>query len=272
MSWFAMPEWPGNRVAAVEAGSAGRPEEIELTLQPSAPEGEEQPEAMKVPTTVWLPPSYDGSEERYPVVYLLNGEAREVGNWQSALDSAVGHTVEPLIVVFLEIPRAPGLRGALAGQVVPQIDEAFRTRTDRESRAIVGMGFPAFTAMLTGFSSPDTFGALGIQSLFFLEGGMKQGIQGALGDKTPEGTPMRIYFEWGRWDLRSPHEGFDFRDSSQWAWDFLTDKGYAPIGGEVWDSTDHSSWSNRTGVMLHALFPLEGAESDLELWQATVAP
>jgi len=28
--------------------------------------------------------------------------------------------------------------------------------------------------------------------------------------------------EWGRWDLHSPHEGFDFRDSSQWAFDLLT--------------------------------------------------
>ena len=93
MSWFAMPDWPGNSVAAVEAASSGRLEEIELTLQPSAPEGEEPPEAIQVPTTVWLPPGYDAGEERFPVVYVLNGEAREAGNWQAALDSAC--TSEP---------------------------------------------------------------------------------------------------------------------------------------------------------------------------------
>ena len=69
----------------------------------------------------------------------------------------------------------------------------------------------------------------------------------------------------------SPHEGVDFRQSAKWAWDLLESKGYEPVGGEVWDSTDHSSWSQRTGVMLQALFPKEGAPSQLEAWQ-TGAP
>ncbi len=271
LSWVAMPEWPGNSVAAAAPESVGRLHEVELTLQPSANEGEETPEAIQAPTQVWLPPGYDAGDDRYPVVYVINGEAREVGNWQATLDSSVGRTVEPLIVVFLELPRAPGLQGALAGQVVPQIDEVLRTRPERDARGIVGMGFPAFNTLLTGFGSPDTFGALGMQSFFFLEGGMRQGILGAVGEKTAAETPMRIYLEWGRWDLRSPHEGYDFRDASKWVFELLTDKGYAPIGGEVWDSTDHSSWSNRTGVMLNALFPVEGAKSDLEIWQ-TGAP
>ncbi len=39
------------------------------------------------------------------------------------------------------------------------------------------------------------------------------------------------------------------------------------MGGEVWDSTDWASWRNRTGLMLEALFPMEGVEPNLAAWQ-----
>ncbi len=271
MSWFAMPEWPGLTASSEEPESRGRLETLELMVQPSAAEGEDAPEPVPVPATVWLPPGYDSGDERYPVVYVANPEAVEAGGWPAALDRSIGRTVEPLIVVFPEMPQQPGLRGALSGQIVPQIDERFRTRADRESRALVGMAFPGYGAALTAFSASDTFGALGVQSLWILEGGMKEGFKGVIGQKEPGTTPMRIYLEWGRWDMISPHEGVDFRQSSRWAWDYFVERGYQPTGGEVWDSHDYSSWSNRTGVMLQALFPMKGAESELGDWQ-TGAP
>lgn len=267
MSWFAMPEWPGLSAEKNEPQAKGRVETVELTVQPSAPEGEEAPDAIPFPAHVWLPPGYEDGDTSYPVIYVINAEARDEGDWPATLDRVVGDSVEPLIVVFPDLPRAPGLRGSLAGQVVPQVDERFRTRTDRESRAVVGMGFPGYTAALVGFHGSDTFGAIGIQSIFFLEGGMKEGIRGAVGEKDPESTPMRIYLEWGRWDLISPHEEMDFRSSSKWAWGFLKEKGYQPIGGEVWDSTDFASWRNRTGLLLQALFPKEDAQDGLSRWQ-----
>ena len=59
----------------------------------------------------------------------------------------------------------------------------------------------------------------------------------------------------------------NMRASSQAAWDLLIEKGWSPIGGEVWDSTDWASWRNRTDVLLEALFSLEGADSSLEDWR-----
>jgi outer membrane protein assembly factor BamB len=295
MSWFAMPGWPGH-AAAVGAGageaaeeSGGRIESIEIQLQPAPPEGAEEeeeeeaaaaaaapaPEPVTATVHVWLPPGYDDGEGAYPVVYVLNPEAREEGGWLAALDRVVGSTVEPVIVVFPQMPRAPGLRGALAGQVVPAIDQRFRTRADRDSRALVGMGFRAYAATVTGFAVPDVFGALGLQSLFLTEGGMEEDLLEALGGQTAATTPMRIYFEWGRWDLVSPHEQMNFRASSRWAWDALLERGYAPVGGEVWDSTDFASWRNRTGLLLEALFPISGSTggepSALAAWR-TGAP
>ena len=96
-------------------------------------------------------------------------------------------------------------------------------------------------------------------------------IESVVGAKTQDELPLRVYLEWGRWDLISPHEEMNQRKFSRWGWDLLSDKGYEPIGGEVWDSTDFASWANRTDILLEALFPLEGAGTKLPLWQ-TGAP
>lgn len=258
MSWFAMPEWPGLTIEreAVTAGG-GRLEKIEITVQPEAGEDDEAPEPVEVPVGVWLPPGYDGSGRPYPVAYVLHPGALEQGDWVETLDRVVGQSVEPLVVVFPDFPRLPGLRGSLGDRVVPEIEQRYRIETDRGSRAVVGMGFPGFTAARIAFEHSDLFGALGLQSIFLTEGYMEDGLRETVGEQTAETTPLQIYMEWGRWDLVSPHEQMDFRYASRWTWDLFRELGYEPMGGEVWDSTDFASWSNRTDILLEALFPLE---------------
>ena len=92
-------------------------------------------------------------------------------------------------------------------------------------------------------------------------------VEESLGPADARTVPMRIYLEWGRWDLKSPHEeGMDFRKSSRWAWDLLRERGFNPMGGEVWDSTDFGSWRNRTDVLLESLFPLDEAADPFARW------
>jgi outer membrane protein assembly factor BamB len=275
MSWFAGPKWPGRAAvagngAAVAAG--GRMESFEIAVELPAPEeGGEAPEPVQVPVHVWLPPGYDESEASYPVVYAHNPFAREPGGWPATLDRVVGKSVEPLIAVFPEVPRMRGMRGVFVSEVVPAIDERYRTRVDRESRANVGQGWPGFAATALTFSNSDQFGVLAVQSFYALTEQMGA-AKGAVGEATAETVPMRIYLEWGRWDLNSPHEGFDMRESSREAWRFFSQRGWEPMGGEVWDSTDWGSWNNRTAVMLEQLFPLEEAESRLGDWLTGSAP
>ena len=266
MSWFAMPDWPGAQAETAGSTEVGRLETIEITIQPSAPEGTEAPEPVQVPAHVWLPPGYDEGSKRYPVVYVHSAEARQAGGWPQTLDRVVGNTVEPLIAVFPEWPRVRGLRGTFAAQFVPAIDERFRTRADRDGRANVGMGWQGMTAAMVSFASPDVFGAVGVQSMYLLTEQMKA-VESAVGEHTGASIPMRLYLEWGRWDLVSPHEDMNMRASSRWAWDLFRERGWEPMGGEVWDSTDFASWANRTDTLLEALFPAEGTESGLEAWQ-----
>ena len=274
MSWFAMPQWPGLRLARKEAASTdakkGKLETFDLEAQLPAGEDGEQPDPVTMSVPVWLPPGYAESTERYPVVYVHHYLAREIGAWPETLDRVVGKNTAPLIAVFLEFPpMSPRTEGQIfVEQIVPAIDERYRTLADRDHRANVGMGWPGFGATITTFFNSDTFGVLGVQSFFSLEETFGM-LVGAIGERDASEVPMKIYLDWGRWDLISPHEEMNMRASSREVWNFFKDKGWDPVGGEVWDSTDFGSWRNRTGTMLGALFPLEGAESTLAVWQTS---
>jgi hypothetical protein len=223
------------------------------------------PEAVAVPVHVWLPPGYEEGDERYPTVYVHHAGARTTGRWPETLDRVVGSTVEPLITVFLEAPRMRGFGELFVAQSVPEIDSRYRTRATRAARANVGMAWPGIGATEVTFQHLDTFGALGLQSLFLVEEEMEV-VEGAVGEASAESTPLRIYLEWGRWDLISPHEEMNMRQAGRWAWDLFESKGWKPMGGEVWDSTDFASWGNRTGLLLEALFPAADGPLDMGAW------
>lgn len=270
MSWLPMPEWPGLDVdKPAKAASGGRLEELRLSLERPA-EGEAEPETVEVPAWVWLPPGYDdpaASEERYPLVLVHTPTAREIGGWPATLDRVVGNTVRPLVVVFVEARRGVG---GVFDAFVDEIDARYRTRSERSERANVGMGFPAISATRLTFLHGDDFGVLGVQSLYALDSQLAF-VRGAIGETTAETLPLDVYFEWGRWDLDSPFENMDMRVSSREIWELLEERGWRPRGGEVWDSSDWPSWSHRTGVLLEALFPLDGEPSEYQRW-TTAAP
>jgi hypothetical protein len=263
MSWFAMPEWPGRSIEPLDRVGGSRLETLKVPFQPEAKEDGTLPEAVEVTFHVWLPPGYDESEERYPTVYLQHGRAIDSGQWPDTLDRVVGRTVAPLIAVFTEWPR---LRDYPMSHVVESIDRHFRTRADRASRANIGMSWWASDVISVTFEDPEAFGVMGIQSFFGLEETFTE-VKKNIGEMNSDTLDLKIYLEWGKWDLRSPHEEMNMREASRWLYDLLTSKGWEPMGGEVFDSTDFSSWSNRTGAMLQALFPLEGALDTLSVWQ-----
>jgi outer membrane protein assembly factor BamB len=254
VSWFAMPDWPGRM-----AGSAGAPEKggrverIDLTVTPPG----EDAEPIAVPTHVWLPPGYDDTDERYPVLFVHDNFAREIGQWVETLDRVVGRSVEPLVVVFVEPPRMRAYTRVFPEQLMPAIDARFRTRADRDHRANVGMGWGCHDAALITFQNPDRFGRLGLQSHYALEEYTTELLE-AMGSADAAAVPLRIYLEWGKWDLVSPHEEMNFRASAREVWGLFRERGWNPIGGEVWDSTDFASWRNRSDVVLESLFPIDG--------------
>ena len=123
---------------------------------------------------VYLPPSYDTSTKRYPVVYALHGwyndESQMVSLLQPTLDSMIRQrTIGELIVVF------PNARNTLYGSfylsstvigdyetyiakdLVELIDAQYRTLAARASRGVTGLSMGGWGTMHLAFKFPDVF-------------------------------------------------------------------------------------------------------------------
>ncbi len=252
-SWFAMPAWePPVYDGAETPAAVGRLETLKWEL--SKDEGGQRK------ATVYLPPGYDSSRERYPVAYFLDGtSALEEGETVAILDNLVGSTVEPLIAVFLLSeaqpdgpPGAPdGFVKAVAGDLVARVDAGYRTLPDRWHRAVVGMGVGSGTAFTLSFRHGETFGKVAaLGAGFFNLPRMSELV------KTADETPLELFLGWGTYDLRSPHEAWDMVEESRGLWSLLRERGYRPAGGETSDGAGWYAWKARTDDWLRALFPL----------------
>lgn len=258
VSWFAMPAWSApDFVDEADASHQGRIETFEW--ESAVKEGA----ARKA--EVYLPAGYDGSDARYPVVYFHEGNnALEAGAMKNALDNLIGSRVAPLIAVFVlppeENPRADlgqidSYMTMLVDELVPAIDDKYRTNASAGARAMFGVGNGAAGALYGAFKHPDRFGRVAAQSpIWFLRG--EKTIQEWV--SSADEQPVAVYLEWARYDLRSPHEAWDMRDNSREFQDLLRERGFRPMGGEVAQGFGWDCWRERTDDVLSALFPVKG--------------
>jgi enterochelin esterase-like enzyme len=153
--------------------------------------------------------------------------------------------VPPAIIVFTN-----NAGPSLVEKIVPAIDSKYNTIDSREGRSIVCNGFVASPGLTIALKNPDLFSAVGLQSpLVFADA--KDAIVEELAKLD---QPIRIYMEWGRYDMFNPHENWDIRKRGQELFQIFADnKNIQLAGGEVNDSTDWSSWRNRFDVMLQHL-------------------
>lgn len=160
---------------------AGRIEEgvVDSTLLRDNPLGDPH----ERPIYVYLPPGYDESDRRYPVVYTIQGYTGHVRMWfnrtpfrrpypELADEVFAGGEVPPAIVVYvdawtayggsqyLDSPGTGRYHSYLCDEVVPWVDARYRTLADRGHRAIAGKSSGGYGAMVTPLLRPDLFGSL----------------------------------------------------------------------------------------------------------------
>jgi Putative esterase len=135
------------------------------------------------PLWVQVPPEYDESGRRYPVVYLIQGYTGHVQMWRNrtpfrqppveTIDQVLADPDVPdLLVVyvdawtsyggsqFVDSPGTGKYHSYLCDEVVPYVDRHYRTLADPDHRAIAGKSSGGFGAMITPMLRPDLFGAL----------------------------------------------------------------------------------------------------------------
>jgi enterochelin esterase-like enzyme len=136
---------------------------------------------------VYTPPGYDAdTQKRFPVLYLQHGGGEDETGWPRQghmnfiLDNLIAEgKAQPMIVVMekgyaTRASQAPAAAGAgrrrfdfsafadvVVKDLVPLIDETYRTKADRQHRAIAGLSMGAAQAMQIGLTNLDAFSAIG---------------------------------------------------------------------------------------------------------------
>lgn len=146
---------------------------------------------------VYVPAEYEKNpKKRYPVLYLLHGWGEDEDGWSNQghmgniMDGLIasGKAV-PMIVVMDcgDIKTNPDVRRASVNDVtqiyikdlIPFIDNTFRTKTDRLNRAMAGLSRGGMQTTMTVFNNPDKFAWVGTFSGFFMGGFGGMGGRGA---------------------------------------------------------------------------------------------
>jgi S-formylglutathione hydrolase FrmB len=136
------------------------------------------------PLWVYVPPSYEADpERRYPSVYMIQGLTGQLDMWRNrsafrrnfpelADELFASADAPPCIVVwvdcwtllggsqFLDSPATGRYHTYLCDEVVPWVDERYRTLAAAEHRGIAGKSSGGYGAMVTPMLRPDLFGGL----------------------------------------------------------------------------------------------------------------
>ncbi|MEM7347954.1 MAG: alpha/beta hydrolase-fold protein [Chloroflexota bacterium] len=143
------------------------------------------PATRQIP--VYLPPGYEDSTQSYPVVYLLTGFTGRGAFLlnDSAFDEPIQERmdrlittgqVQPMILVmpdcFTRYGGSQYLNSSATGryedhlieELVPAIDQAYRTKAEAGYRAVAGKSSGGYGALVQGMRHPDVFGALACHS------------------------------------------------------------------------------------------------------------
>ncbi len=132
---------------------------------------------------VYLPPGYDADQRRYPVIFLLPGftgtglQMAARGGWTTPIDRRMDALIEtgearPAILVlpdcftryggsqYVDSPAIGRYASYLTDELVPFVDQRYRTVAERAGRGLIGKSSGGYGALHLGMSRGDLFSAL----------------------------------------------------------------------------------------------------------------
>jgi Putative esterase len=136
------------------------------------------------PLWVYVPPGYDDDPDaRYASVYMIQGLTGQLDMWRNrspfrrnfpelADDLFAGGEAPPVVIVwvdcwtsfggsqFLDSPGTGNYLTYLCDEVVPFVDERYRTIADRDHRGIAGKSSGGYGAMVVPMLRPELWGGL----------------------------------------------------------------------------------------------------------------
>jgi S-formylglutathione hydrolase FrmB len=134
---------------------------------------------LKLNVGVYVPPGYDGSEERYPSLYFLHGLWGNARKWEERhTDARLDELIEegkvgPMLVVCPDGMNSMYVNAIdgkgdwcdfLATELVETIDAKYRTKVDRASRGVNGDSMGGYGALNLVLKHPDVFASVSAHS------------------------------------------------------------------------------------------------------------
>lgn len=200
---------------ARETSAVEVPDQVDFYDTKDVPHGEVRVHPYFSKTTnqwrrayIYTPPDYDrNSTARYPVLYLQHGSGESERGWAAQgranfiMDNLIAEKkAQPMIIVMENgmVAAKPGATGNQAfGEVVvndliPMVDAAYRTRTDREHRAIAGLSMGGGQALQIGLTHLDLFAYIGSFSGAIRNFDAKTSYAGAFQDPAAFNKKVRL--------------------------------------------------------------------------------
>lgn len=196
---------------------------------------------------VHLPPCYNEQPERsYPVLYLIHGQSYDQFQWQrlgasEMMDKlASSGEIAPFIIVMprdrlWEPPNVDLFGQVVVDELIPYIDEHYRTKASREYRAIGGLSRGAGWSVHLGINDWELFGAFGAHSLALFDIDAqyaRQRLREIPSDKLP-----RIYIDIGEKDRPN------IMRSALWFEQLLTDENIPHVWNLYQGYHEEKYWS-----------------------------
>jgi S-formylglutathione hydrolase FrmB len=219
------------------------------------------------PLWVYVPPGYDDDpDRRYPSVYVIQGFTGQIDMWNNRqpfrptftelIDTMFEREEAPPVLVvfvdcwtslggsqFLNSPGTGRYLDYLCDEVVPFVDDRYRTDARRERRGIQGKSSGGYGAMVVPMLRPEQFGALASHA----------------GDALFEASYQRDFPEISRL-LREHYDGSyeafwtDFRsrvaDTKPWDFPLVEMYAYAACYSADEDGTVHMPFELETGRLI----------------------
>ncbi|MDT5262109.1 MAG: hypothetical protein QOC61_1113, partial [Acidobacteriota bacterium] len=159
---------------------------------------------------VYLPPGYTEGRARYPVLYMQDGtQFIELGRAAEIADRMIVEgKIEPFIIIFIdplermkEYWANDQFADWMAQTLVPLVDSRYRTRAEREGRALSGASLGGVISVWTALRHPEVFARVGGQSSAFqIDEERVIAALARLDDEARRKYPLRFYFDAGRYE------------------------------------------------------------------------
>lgn len=131
---------------------------------------------------IYIPPGYDASTDKYPVLYLLHGGGEDERGWatQGKADAILDNLIadkkaKPMLIVMIDGNFSTGLSGfneralqtfenEVKQTVIPFIESNYRVAAGAENRALAGLSMGGLQTLYAGAKNTDQFAYLGVFS------------------------------------------------------------------------------------------------------------